>query len=287
MDNTEIRKYSKYSHLCNEYKPFVKNGIIYKKCTNDKCGIVKPITDFYKDKKYGHSNQCKKCSDSRKKREKSGIYSTRSKKPVIFENRNGEIFKSCCRCREIKHNSEFNKKQRNKYGISDNCKLCVKEVYKIEKKEPNYRKIKNEIGARYVRNRRKRDISFRILGSCRARMKAALKGRSKTERTMELIGCSGDFFKTYLESLWQNGMNWNNYGKGYGKWNIDHIVCLELFDMTDYKQRCAGFNYKNCMPMWDDENFEKSDSINDKRARDMSKIEKLNYLKSLGFDFSE
>jgi hypothetical protein len=37
---------------------------------------------------------------------------------------------------------------------------------------------------------------------------------------MELLGCSIDEFKKYIESLFEDGMTWQNYPA----WHIDHII---------------------------------------------------------------
>jgi hypothetical protein len=57
-------------------------------------------------------------------------------------------------------------------------------------------------------------------------------------------------------------MCWGNYGYGDDKWNIDHIIPLSSFDLTNVEQQKIAFNYNNLQPLWQPENFKKSNNIN-------------------------
>ncbi len=58
----------------------------------------------------------------------------------------------------------------------------------------------------------------------------AYKGVRKKTKTFELIGCSVDELKSYLESQFESWMTWDNYGLYNGElnhgWDIDHIIPL-------------------------------------------------------------
>jgi hypothetical protein len=47
----------------------------------------------------------------------------------------------------------------------------------------------------------------------------------KKGRLEELLGCDILFFRKYLEKLFQEGMNWENYGE----WHVDHIIPIDYF----------------------------------------------------------
>ena len=56
------------------------------------------------------------------------------------------------------------------------------------------------------------------------------RGYTKKSKTHEIIGCSFEDFKIYLESKFEPWMNWENRGKisdelNYG-WDLDHIIPL-------------------------------------------------------------
>ncbi len=97
----------------------------------------------------------------------------------------------------------------------------------------------------------------RIADSLRSRVRKLLRGGYKSAPTLKLLGCSVENFKIYLESKFESGMSWENYGVGFGKWNIDHIMPCAIFDLTReaHQQRC--FHFSNMQPMWFEENMAK------------------------------
>ena len=106
----------------------------------------------------------------------------------------------------------------------------------------------------YMRDRRKVDSNFRLLGNLRHRLNMALKNDSKSARTMKLIGCSIDFLKQHLEKQFKSGMSWSNYGK----WHIDHIKPCASFDLSKPSEQRKCFNYINLQPLWAEENLRKN-----------------------------
>lgn len=128
----------------------------------------------------------------------------------------------------------------------------------------NYRK------EHYVKVREKERIreeeyakkpEVRIKRALRARLQMILKrsNGSKSGKMVELIGCTMPFLRQYLESLWREGMSWNTYGFGRGKWVIDHIIACEKFNLTNPEEQKRCFHYTNLQPLWWEENAEKSD----------------------------
>ena len=76
-------------------------------------------------------------------------------------------------------------------------------------------------------------------------------------RAMDLLGCDANYFSSYLESMFTDGMCWDNYGTGQQKWNIDHIIPISSFDLQDIEQAKKAFHFTNCQPMWSSENARK------------------------------
>ena len=72
------------------------------------------------------------------------------------------------------------------------------------------------------------------------------------------VGVSVPEFRKYIESLWTRGMTWNNYGRGPGKWQFDHIVGCNNFDLSIEKDRYRCYNIKNLHPMWWKDHIKKS-----------------------------
>lgn len=87
----------------------------------------------------------------------------------------------------------------------------------------------------YTKNRyynKKHDNLFRLRGSMRGSIRRSLINNRfpKRSKTQEIIGCSFEDLKIYLESKFESWMNWDNYGKYNGElnfgWDIDHIIPL-------------------------------------------------------------
>ncbi len=129
---------------------------------------------------------------------------------------------------------------------------------KLENTKAWNRKNRLKINA-YRRNRRKTNPSFLIEDRIRARMRDALKRtrQNKNGSTKSLLGCSIPNFRIYLESLFEPGMSWQNYGE----WHIDHIMPCAIFDLAkpDHQRRC--FHFSNQRPLW------ASDNLSRKRAK--------------------
>lgn len=76
----------------------------------------------------------------------------------------------------------------------------------------------------------------------------------KSTKTTKIIGLSSVELKQYLESKFQLGMTWDNYGE----WHIDHICPLS--QAVDENELYKLWNYSNLQPMWAYLNISKSDS---------------------------
>lgn len=191
--------------------------------------------------------------------------------------------KRCFRCEQILDLSEFSKNK-------GSCRVCSKDMtdnwlknnpnyHKQQRKKTHAKRVeydkkwrennREKYLARKHKNRakrRKEDPVYRISNSLRCRLYSSLKNQLKTSSTFELLGCSGEELKSYLESLWKDGMTWENYGSGTdGKhldgWHIDHIIPISSFDLCDPKQQKECFHYTNLQPMWGVENLKKGSKI--------------------------
>lgn len=195
-------------------------------CSNKKCLKEKPLSEFYSDKKgkFGKSAHCKICDSLVSKK----YYITHKKqiqqKSKEHRESNLEYYKD--------YNKEYGQKSENK------------------KRRNKRQKIRYDT-----------DINFKIKVTLRNRIWDVLNRKPKNERTLELLGCSIEELKKYLQSQFTRGMNWDNHGKGHGKWNIDHIQPCNSFDFSDSKQQELCFNYKNLQPLWSLDNIQKSDKI--------------------------
>ena len=182
-----------------------------KKCPT--CRTVYPFTDdffaFEKSSHTGHSTYCRKC----------------------------------------------NKLRNTKYWINHPDKLEIRrEKDKLTKQEyrknnPNYYKKTNYLKSMYKYRKKKREqsSSYKLLESLRNRQREALKGLCKHKHTRELLGCSINEACKFIESKFQPGMAWQNWGS---VWELDHIIPLAMFNLEDNEEQKFGFHYTNLQPLF-------------------------------------
>jgi len=115
--------------------------------------------------------------------------------------------------------------------------------------------IKN---SKYASKRRKKDLNFKLLINLRRRILLALKGKSKSDNTMNLLGVKNvEFVWAYLEKQFKPGMT----RKNHGKWHIDHIIPCSSFDLTKPEEQAKCFHYTNLQPLWASENLSTGNRI--------------------------
>ena len=192
--------------------------------------------------------------------------------------------KTCRTCKEIKPLDCYYPKRRvckvcrRAYHLKNyraNRERCMKKSkeWKIKNRDKTqaYRKMyqkKNRAHAReYERansakiNKRRRertrtDPVFATTRRLRARVGHWLKG-SKSTTTEELVGCTFEECKRWLESQFVDGMSWENKDK----WHIDHMMPLKSFNILDSEQQRIACHYTNLQPLWGPENESKGSKI--------------------------
>ncbi len=102
------------------------------------------------------------------------------------------------------------------------------------------------------------DLDFRIKKLLRGRLCMAIRavdGAKKCARTTEMLGCSINDFRIYIESKFEVGMTWSNYGS---VWHVDHIMPCAIFDLTkpEHQKRC--FHFSNMQPLFVVDNLKKN-----------------------------
>ena len=209
------------------------------RCMNKTCSICREsfpaTTEFFhrsSTTKGGFHCYCKKCSSVRMK---SYTQQPENKERASLAAR---AWRQANRDRTREHKRRWAKKYRAEIDIN------LKEWK--ENNPDKWRAWQISYGAR---------VDVRIRRACRARLHAALDGRTKCGRTTDFIGCSVAHLKAHLESLWQEGMSWDNYG--FRGWHIDHIRPCASFDLSDPAQQRECFHYTNLQPLWAKENIAK------------------------------
>lgn len=135
---------------------------------------------------------------------------------------------------------------------SYNRAMVAGERWRLANKE----KLKR-YGQGYERKRRANDPMFRLLKTTRSRISGLLAGK-KSAKSLELIGCTADALRSHLQSQFETGMTWDNFGSF---WHADHIIPLAWFDLNDPNQQKWAFHYSNLQPLTKADNLRKNDKI--------------------------
>ena len=168
---------------------------------------------------------------------------------ILHETIDGIIGKKCCCCKEWTPLTNFNKSSSHWDKLRNDCKDCL-----AAWRKKNVKKISANYSI-YERDRKKRDPEFKLVKTLRSRLGSALKSQNvkKQHRTMDLIGQSPAFVRSYIETQFTEGMTWENHGT----WHIDHRISCCKFDLTKEEEQRKCFHYTNLQPLWAKDNLSK------------------------------
>ena len=168
--------------------------------------------------------------------------------------------KICTKCKEEKELIEFHKSVKKLFGVNNICKLCSKEVLRLWRKN-NIEKVKEHSKKykikEYKKNRKKIDSLFKLKCNISSLIYLSFKRNRhrKNSKTKEILGCSIDYFKIYLEKQFTKGMSWDNSGD----WHLDHIYPVSL--AKDEEHLIQLNHYSNFQPLWAIDNFKKGNKV--------------------------
>lgn len=196
------------------------------------CNLEYDLSFFNKDKssKDGHRANCKNCAKKYRESTKDKQIEYREKNKTITSERWKESYyrdksiKKQKNTEYYKNNKEkINLKSKEYYSINSEKKLIYQKEY-----QQNNREKRNQ----YLVERRKNDEMFRLVTNIRNLILNSFyeKGYSKESKTEQILGCTFEEFKSYLENKFESWMNWENRGLYNGEmncgWDIDHIIPL-------------------------------------------------------------
>lgn len=208
-----------------------------KKCC--RCKENKPLTEFTKSTKEssGYAHACKICVNTSRRLNRIINKTSILKRENEYLQRNKDRI-ACYKRDWVNKNREKYKKSKSDYYQMNKSSLSLKR-------------------RNYHRTRRQCDPMYRLLCNYRTRINHALKGYTKSNKTLVLCGCTITELKLYLESKFLEGMTWENYGK----WHVDHIIPCVIFNLSDSIEQKQCFHYTNLQPLWAEDNLSKSDKI--------------------------
>ena len=237
-----------------------------------KCKIEKGLENYGKKRnnKDGLSYYCKECISLENKYYKDVSKENNQKYNREYYSKNKEYFSE-----KSKEYNDLNKEEisisnkeyylNNKEYFSEKSKEYKNDnVEKLKKYNRNYAKeyYKSEFNrikkSNYRKNRKSVDPLYNLIGKIRTSISNSIKqkGYTKKSLTYEILGCTFEEFKLYLESKFESWMMWENHGKynkelNYG-WDIDHIIpissakteedVIKLNHYTNFQPLCSYIN---------------------------------------------
>lgn len=204
----------------------------------------------------GENKACKECSECQKRyRQKNHEKIKQSNKQ--YRQKNSEKIK--------RYNKQYHKQYGKKYRQKNSEKI---KQYNKQYRQKNPEKAKqyyqnnkerfNKSYAIYIRKKYREDSQYRIKNILRGRLYKALTA-SKAKKSISHVkdlGCSIDFLREHLEMQFYphpvtgEMMTWGSWGKGRGKWQIDHIKEFQEIDVNDREQLLSVVHFSNLQPLW-------------------------------------
>jgi len=205
--------------------------------------------------------------------------------------------KKCNRCETVypKTNEFFAFKNKAKGYFSPYCKECERERCKENHKNNyhKYREKRNEASKRWAENNpdrvrankkkwyknnkeltkdrakertyrlRAESVEFKLHGIVSGQIRTALKGNGKGGSSIKALPYTLTELKEHIESLFVEGMTWENHGSGEGCWNIDHIYPRSLlqYDSLEHPNFQKCWALENLQPLWAIDNLRKSNKL--------------------------
>jgi hypothetical protein len=154
---------------------------------------------------------------------------------------NHEKRKSACRAYHKRNPEKLREKNRN--WIKNNP----------EKRKAWYDNKGREYMRAYEKKRRREDPLFSLARNLRGRVRFAFRrvNLTKPSGVENLLGATLAEAKAHIESQFQPGMSWENYGK----WHVDHVIPLASAKTAE--ELVSLCHHLNLQPLWASDNIRK------------------------------
>jgi len=204
-----------------------------------KCNILKETEFFSKvsNSKDGLNSSCKECVN-----EKNRLYYSKNSKKIISKKKEYTM-----------DNLDKVKEYQIEYRILNKDKISK---YREENSEyyKNWWKDNRDKASLYDKRYNEKYTHVRI---CRNTLKSCLEriGLKKDKHLTDLLGYSLEDFKLHIESLFVDGMSWENWGD----WHAYHKIPVSKFDKEVPVSTINSLD--NLQPLWAFDNLSKSNKI--------------------------
>lgn len=215
------------------------------------CGIEKPLEEFstHRTNKDGYNNKCKYCCNEYAKQHRILNHQKELERAKKYYENNKDKKKEYAELNKNHiSNRSKNYRELNKTIISEKRKQWYRENKEIISKK-NYE---------YYKRKMETDPLFKLKKQLKGLIRDSLrsKGLKKSDRTINILGCTVEEFKQHIESQFEPWMTWDNKGLYNGElnygWDIDHIVptsngmtydeVIKLNHYTNLKPLCGYYN---------------------------------------------
>ena len=191
------------------------------------CNIEKPMGDFHnlKNSKDGKKPKCKVCVNEIQKK--------------ININNRDKILERKKKYRESEKGKLVIKEYRKKYYLKNKIIENERSNQWNKTNKELIKKYKNEYSKLYRKNNPELHAWRGILHNYLRRV-----GKEKESHTIDLLNYSALDLKQHIESLFTDGMSWENYGE----WHIDHIKPVTSFS-NETPPNIVN-HLSNLQPLW-------------------------------------
>lgn len=223
IKNNEVNHHKVFDYICKS------------------CNIQKTSDDFYmKDTNTNrYDTTCKSCRKKGAKQWHSDNIEASKQNKKIWHSNNREA-----------NLEKFKENHQRRMETNPEHEYNIRKTWRIN----NTEKIN-----KMRRNRCNSDINFKIGCNLRSNCYRMLKlGGKKQCKTLELLNCSIEFLKKWLESQFYANMSWENMGS---YWHIDHFIPVSNFDLTDFEMQKQCFRWINLQPLTKTDNLRKNNKI--------------------------
>jgi hypothetical protein len=238
----ERERYQRYKE--NNERERLLNSITEKSCII--CNEIKKIIEFSNSptSKDGYNNRCKFCVN-----EYSKNHRTLNHEKELERAKNYYINNKDKKKEYAELNKEHITNKNKNYRINNKTLISEKQKkWYLENKEAI-----NKKGYEYYKMKIATDPIFKLKKQLKGLIRDSLKrkGLKKNGRTINIIGCSFEFFKEYIESKFESWMTWENKGLYNGEfnygWDIDHIIPIS--SETTEEEIIKLNHYTNLQPL--------------------------------------
>ena len=171
--------------------------------------------------------------------------------------------KVCAKAAEYKQNNKEN-------VVASQAEYRQNNKEKIAAKKAEYAKLNREKINEYNRTRHNNNANTMLANNIRSRINKALKGKTKSFHTKEILGIDIENYKKWLLFQMTPEMNFNNI-------QIDHVKPISSFDISNDNE---AFNWRNTQPLLKQDNLRKSNKVNEedynnqfKKAREFNLLQ--------------